>query len=467
VKPNILIIVTDDQGYADLSAYAHAAADIQTPNLDRLARSGILFEQAYVTAPVCSPSRSGFNTGRYQQRWDGKAGWKSGLPETVKTIAEHLKPAGYVTGKLGKSDYGTDYHTHDARVYPLNHGFDEFLGFSSHAHDYYLLSEEVEAKTPDPHGHSAALGPLMHNETRKSYASGYLTEIFTDAATDFLERHQAEPFLLQLHYNSVHHLIHEVPKRYLDKFGVPEIPRYNPEDGGSYEDYYRTYNSLDPITDKDMRGYYLANLNCLDDNIGRLLDTLDRLGLAENTLIVCFGDNGGSPLTGADNRPLRGAKFDVYEGGLRVPFMLRWPAVLGAATCFKLPVSALDVLPTVLEAAQLERPAELDGCSLLPALRGEETEPLPSRALFWKWQESFAVREGPWKLMRGRTDPPNRAPTSRILDGPDAGHLSLFNLDKDPAEQQNLIAQHPDTAERLQKLYDAWDAENGAIPMSG
>ena len=245
-RPNVVIIATDDQGYADLSAYAHSAKDISTPNMDRLAKDGVLCTQAYVSAPVCSPSRAGWNTGCYQQRWNPAAGWNPGLPQNVKNIAEYFKDAGYITGKVGKNDYGKGYHSQDTREYPLNHGYDEFLGFSSHAHDFFCLSEDIEKRTPDPHGPSAALGTLFHNRSRKSYEEGYTTEIFTDAAIDFLKRNKEKPFFLALYYNSVHHLIHEVPDRYLKKHGVKKIPNYNPDTMGRYREYYNKYNKLDP-----------------------------------------------------------------------------------------------------------------------------------------------------------------------------------------------------------------------------
>src|SRR5688572_24900493 len=147
-RPNVVVIVTDDQGYGDLSAYAHAAKDVSTPNMDRIAAKGLLFTRAYVTAPVCSPSRAAWNTGRYQQRWDLRLGQTPGLPKSGRTIAEYFKGAGYVTGMVGKNDFGRGYHSQEAREYPLNHGYDEFLGFSSHAHDYFLLSKEIENATP-------------------------------------------------------------------------------------------------------------------------------------------------------------------------------------------------------------------------------------------------------------------------------------------------------------------------------
>ena len=458
-RPNIVIIVTDDQGYADLSAYDHSANDIETPNMDRIAENGVLFTQAYVTAPVCSPSRAGWNTGRYQQRWDANAGWAPGLPEDIPTLAECLQAAGYVTGKVGKNDFGTGYHSLEPHEYPLNHGFDEFLGFSSHAHDYFLLSEDIEKRTPDPYGHSAALGTLLCNRGRVSYDEGYTTEIFTDWAIDFVERHQHEPFFLTVSHNSVHHLIHEVPDRYLQKFGVPAIPNYEPETMGKYNDYYNKYNQLGAINDEDMRRYYLANLNCLDDNVGRLLDTLERLGLGDNTLLVFFSDNGGSPLTGADNRPLRGSKYLLWEGGLRVPFMMRWPGRLPEGQCYSHRVSTLDILPTCLEAAAVETPGELDGTSMLTVVQEDTVAPSAQTPLFWQFQKQYAVRDGDWKLVKA-PDAPGRQPTSRFISGPIAANRGqLFNLVEDPSEQHDMYDESPEIAERLEVLYRSWKAD--------
>ena len=324
-RPNFLVIVTDDQGYADLSAYKHHAPDVRTPNMDRIAAKGVLFTDAYVTAPVCSPSRAGWNTGRHQVRWDPKSSFGCGLPEKVEHIAEIMKANGYATARFGKNDYGRGYHVQKTREYPLNHGYDEFLGFSAHGHDYFLLSKDIEARTPDPKGHSAVVGPLMHNKGVKEFKEGYLTEIFTDATIDFLKRHQDAPFFVTLSYNSVHHLIHQVPKRYLDKHGVKDIPNYDPKTMGKYADWFEQYITLGKIADDEMRKYYLANLHCLDDNIGRVIDALENSSLIDNTIVIFFSDNGGPPTTGACNRPLAGSKFTLWEGGIRIPFILSRP----------------------------------------------------------------------------------------------------------------------------------------------
>uniref|UniRef100_UPI004047422B sulfatase family protein n=1 Tax=Mariniflexile sp. TaxID=1979402 RepID=UPI004047422B len=277
--PNILLIVVDDQGYADFEPFKNHDPVITNPNMTKLANSGMIFTEAYTTAPVCSPSRVGMLTGKNQIRWDKNASWGPGLPDSVKTIAEYLKEAGYATARIGKNDLGKNFHKYDVREYPLKHGYDEFLGFSAHAHDYWLLSQEIKDRTPDPDGTSAVLGPLMHNNGVKSYKDGYLTDILTDEAIQYIQKSKNKPFFLTLAYNSVHHLIHEVPQKYLDKYHVKPIPNYDPDSlmafekhpVGSYSAYYDKYSRLGAIQDEDLRKYYLANLNCLDDNIGRVL----------------------------------------------------------------------------------------------------------------------------------------------------------------------------------------------------
>ncbi|HSB13263.1 MAG TPA: sulfatase-like hydrolase/transferase [Bryobacteraceae bacterium] len=463
------MIVTDDQGYADLSAYAHSAADVSTPNMDRIAAGGVLFTRAYVTAPVCSPSRAGWNTGRYQQRWDPDAGWNPGLPSDSKTIAEYFKSAGYATAKVGKSDFGRGYHRQDGREYPLNHGYDEFLGFSSHAHDYFLLSDKSEKMTPDPYGHSAALGTLFENRGRKSFESGYITEIFTDRAIQFLERNRSRPFFLNVAYNSVHTLVHEVPEKYLEKFGVKPIPNYDPRTMGKYVDYYDKYAQLGIISGEEMRKYYLANLNCLDDNIGRLLNALDRLKLTENTLIVFFSDNGGTPHGGGGNLPLRGSKSTTFEGGIRVPFMMRWPGRLPAGGTYAYPVSTLDLLPTFLDAARIPAlpSATLDGESFLQAVKAGRPSRNESRPLFWLFRGRWAVLSGDWKLVK--TSGPGGPPAHQILSGGDPAEPkpALFNLKSDPAEQHDVSGQHPDVVKRLNRLFEDWRQQTRTEALSG
>jgi arylsulfatase A-like enzyme len=453
-KPNFLIIVTDDQGYADLSAFQHHAEDVHTPNMDRLAARGVLFTEAYVSAPVCSPSRAGWNTGRHQVRWDPKSSFACGLPEAVPHIAEIMKANGYTTARFGKNDYGKNLHRRDVREYPLNHGYDEFLGFSAHGHDYFLLSKDIKKRTLDPRGHSAVVGPLMHNRGIKEFKDGYLTDIFTDAAIDFLNRDRDEPFFLTLSYNSVHHLIHQVPKRYLDKYGVKEIPNYDPKTMGKYEEWFKKYIVLDEINAEEMRKYYLANLNCLDDNIGRVLNALDETSLTDNTVVIFFSDNGGAPTTGARNLPLAGSKFTLWEGGIRVPFILSRPGDPHAGETWNQPISTLDVLPTCLEAAGIELPELLDGRSIPTSLKAFD-EP---RSLFWRWRGSYAVRSGDWKLLHNGGK--SGKATSGIVER--TGLLKsarLFNLREDPFESRDLSEEHPEVMQRLKRIYADWSRD--------
>jgi len=454
--PNFLIIVVDDQGYADLSAYAHSAPDVSTPNMDRLAKRGILFTNAYATAGVCSPARAGWNTGQHQARWDPTSGFNCGLPKGNPTLASMLKAHGYTTAKIGKNDYGNrSLHSHKAYAYPINHGYDEFLGFSAHGFDFFLLSEDIKKRTPDSTGLSASVGPLMHNKGYKEFQEGHLTEIFTDAAIEFLQRDHDKPFLLTLSYNAVHHLIHQSPKRYLNKHGVREIPNYDPEKDGSYAKWFQRFITLGEISDEEMRKYYLANLNCLDDNIGRVLDALDNAELNDNTVIVFFSDNGAPPTNGARALPLAGSKFTIWEGGIRIPFILSRPGDSHAGEIWDQPVSTLDVVPTCLEAAGQEISDKLDG----QAIHASDE----SRTFFWRMgKDSHAVRSGDWKLIHngGRKD---RQPTSGVIYREEyLTGTCLFNLAEDPGESRDLSRKYPEITQRLQRLYETWSDEIAA-----
>ena len=463
-KPNVLLIIVDDQGYADFEPFENHDPRISTPNMSRLAKEGTVYTQAYVSAPVCSPSRAGLNTGKNQFRWDEKAGWGPGLPDNVKTIAEYMKGAGYATARIGKSDYGKNYHRFDVREYPLNHGYDYFLGFSAHAHDYWLSSDEIAKRTPDPNGTSAHLGPLMENNSYHSFDNGYLTNIFTDEAIKYLGTKRDKPFFLTLAYNSVHHVIHEVPQKYLDKYDVAPIHNYDPDSmetfgnqkPGSYSAYYEKYTRLGVIQDEDMRKYYLANLNCLDDNIGRLLDALKADGLDDNTLVIFVSDNGGSPITGANNAPLSAGKYSLWEGGIRVPMAVRWPGNVAAGKVETRYVSTLDILPTVAQAAGIRLADNtLDGVSLLSGESGDD------RLLVWRWGKTWAVRKGDWKLTNANESWGKGRPSNLYIK-PISNDLSLklFNLKEDPGERINLADKMPDKVKEMQQEYNNWVRQN-------
>lgn len=461
-KPNILLIVVDDQGYADFSPFEAHDETVSTPNISRLGKSGTVYTQAYVTAPVCSPSRAGILTGKNQFRWDKPASWGPGLPDDVKTLPEYLKEVGYHTIRIGKNDLGRNFHKNDVREYPLNHGYDEFLGFSAHAHDYWLNSQSIKERTPDPYGTSALLGPLMHNMGEKSYEEGYLTDIFTDESIEFLKRKHEKPFFLTLSYNAVHHLIHEVPKKYLDKYNVKEIPNYDPDSlvafknhkPGSYSAYYDKYSRIGDINTDDLRKYYLANLNCLDDNIGRLLATMQEEGLDKNTVIIFISDNGGSPLTGSNNAPLTAGKYSLWEGGIRVPMSISWHGHIDADKVENRYVSATDILPTLTKIAGVNVADEdIDGIDLL--------EPKQERLLVWKWQKTWAVRKGKWKLTNTKENHWKSEPSAQyIAPIRDDLTLKLFNIEDDPGERNDLVNDYPEIAKELETAYNKWCKAN-------
>lgn len=459
-RPNIILIVTDDQGYADLSAYKHASKNCSTPNMDRIAKSGVLFTNCYATAPVCSPSRVGMLTGKYQQRWDPASYWTPGLPANVKTLAEILKQSGYVTAKIGKSDLGRNFHNPGAREFPNHHGYDQFLGFSAHAHDYFLLDKETEKATPDPYGWSESLGRLFRDTVKESFKDSYTTNLFTDEAISFVKKNQNTPFFLDLSYNAVHHLIHEVPQKYLDKWNVKKIPNYSPS-RGKYADYYWDYTQVNEITDEEMRRYYLANLNCLDDNIGRLLDALTEMNLDENTMVIFISDNGGEPLSGANNLPLAGSKYTMYEGGIRVPFILSFPGKLPKNKTYNHRVSALDIVPTCLEAAGIKNinSEQFDGASILNPVRKNKQSEAAKEPLFFKFDKHYAVVDDNWKLVYTEDyNPADRPITSQIMLGKSNNELALYNLKKDPGERHNLIKLEPEKAKELKNKFLEWES---------
>ena len=264
-----------------------------------------------------------------------------------------------------------------------------------------------------------------------------------------------------LSYSAVHHLIHEVPKKYLDKYGVKEIPNYHPDslisygkkEAGTYAAYYDKYSRVGALKSDDLRKYYLANLNCLDDNIGRVLDVLSDEKIDKETIIVFISDNGGSPLTGSNNSPLTGGKYSLWEGGIRVPMALVWDGKVNANSKQDAYVSATDILPTLVKAAGIEvDDSTLDGRDLLAEI---DTE----RLLVWKWQKNWAVRKGDWKIIQ---EPKGeffvwQTPLADSYD------WQLFNLAEDPSELNNLASTQP---EKMQEMLAAWQSykkDNGVI----
>jgi arylsulfatase A-like enzyme len=406
-QPNVILILADDLGYADLGF--QGGRDIRTPHLDALARAGVRCTDGYASCPVCSPTRAGLLTGRYPQRfgfeYNPAIGPDAGLPVTETTLADLLRSAGYATGAVGKWHLGKEPQFH-----PLRRGFETFYGFLGGAH-YYV---PTEPSPTDPFARVFS-EPMVRDQTRIE-APAHLTEAFGQEAVAFIERHKGEPFFLYLAFNAVHVPL-QATDAYLGRF--PEIPSRS-------------------------RRTYAAMLSAMDDAVGLVRRKLRAEGLDRETLIVFLSDNGGHPLANAArNDPLRGEKTTVFEGGIRVPFVVTWPGHLPADRIYAQPVISLDILPTALALAGVTVPQRLhlDGVDLLPYLTGRHDGP-PHEALFWRYGDHRAIRRGKWK----RTMPAS-------------GPAGLYDLSTDIAESKDLSADHPEVVEELTRRYAVWNAQ--------
>jgi arylsulfatase A-like enzyme len=414
-RPNVVIILADDLGYGDLSI--HGSRDVVTPHIDSIAREGIRCTSGYVSAPYCSPSRAGLLTGRYQQRFGhefnpqllARGGKGQGLAPSEVTIAARLKAAGYATGLLGKWHQGEEDKFH-----PLNRGFTEFFGFLPGAHSY-VRSDDKD------------WGPIYRDRQRVKL-EGYLTDVLAQEAASFIEGNRREPFFLYLAFNAVHTPL-QVPDAAYKRFAHIKDPK---------------------------RRIHLAMTAALDDAVGKVLTKLRATGLDEKTLIFFLSDNGG-PTTkfapnASSNGPLRGSKGDTWEGGIRVPFFVRWKGQLPAGKVYDPPVIALDIHATALAAAGIAvKPAwKLDGVNLLPFLKGDNTA-APHAALFWRFGEQMAVRAGDWKLVRPDL---SAKEFGKIAEKP-----MLFNLRTDVGEKHDLAGKHPEKVKELLGKWQAWNKE--------
>jgi len=428
-RPNIICILVDDLGYADLSC--QGSREVLTPHIDSLATNGIRCTAGYVSAPQCSPSRAGLLTGRYQNRFGfeynfGGADRDCGLPTGERTIADDLKDAGYVTGIVGK------WHLGDAeRFRPYNRGFRESLW---HAGGGVYF--------PDPRTGSIA-GVRRGPEPVK--VSEYSTDAFAREAVDFIGRHQHEPFFLYL------------------AFVTPHWPM------AAKPEHVKRFEHV-----KDLhRRTFLAMMASLDENVGRVLDKLRETKLEENTLVFFVSDNGGptgAPRSTPDapfqygqntslNVPLRGVKGDLLEGGIRVPFLVQWKGRLPAGKVYDRPVISLDILPTTLAAAgaAVGGKRKLDGTNLLPYLDGRKSGS-PHETLYWRFnfppqqpdRYRWAIRQSDWKLVKNDREP-----------------VSLYDLMNDIGETRNLAGRHPDRAAAMEAAWRRWNAELAPPAWSG
>jgi arylsulfatase A-like enzyme len=408
-RPNFLVILSDDQGYADVGF--QGCKDIPTPHLDKLARSGLRCTGGYVTHPFCSPSRAALLTGRYQQRFGHEnnpfydpSDHREGLPTSEKLLPECLRTAGYVTGWVGKWHLGAA-----PEFRPQKRGFDETFGFIGGGHHYrdWQVDPKIEYQVP------------IERNGKSIEVKEHLTLAFGHEAATFIRRNKAQPWFLYLAFNAPHMPNEPTPER-LAKFAS--------------------------IADKRRRAY-AAQVSLLDDAIGETLVALHDSGQEKQTLVFFFSDNGG-PITqgapnGSYNTPLRGGKGDVYEGGVRVPFLVSWPGKLPAGRDYDLPVSSLDVFPTLLALAGLPLPAgkDYDGVDLMPFLSGAKTG-IPHQRLLWRTGggAQFAARDHDLKLVLQ----PHR-PTE------------LYNLASDRSEEDNLAIVRESEASALRKAVGDWN----------
>ena len=421
-QPNIVLIVADDLGYPDICAYGCSSG--RTPHIDSLAELGVKFTDGYVSAPICSPSRAGMLTGRYQQRFghEFNAGGAArshrmglGTPASETLLPAYLKSAGYATGMSGKWHLGSI----DA-LHPLNRGFDEFFGFLHGANAYFDRKTRTDAVFANAEGlrGRGPVNPILRGH-EPVVESEYLTDALTREAVAFIERHAEAPFFLYVPYNAPHTPL-EVTRRYYDRF--PEI-----------EDHATRV--------------YKAMISAVDDGVGAILATLREHGIADDTLTIFTADNGCAIYTGAcTNKPLFHGKLLPFEGGVRVPFLAAWPNGLPAGRTVATPVSTLDIVPTAIDLAGVPishmARQRFDGVNFVDLVN----QPLDvaDRAIFWRNKDNAGVRLGPWKMVQ-------------------LGELVfLFDLSTDIGEETNLIAAKPDVAEHLRRAYDAWARETRA-----
>lgn len=462
--PNIILIIADDLGYSDLAAYGNK--NVHTPNIDALANRGARFTQAYVTSPICAPSRMGIITGRYQQRFGAEfmlydkfdpsvrkkisrhffsvkkkpAGiatlkpdfllnrsvYVTDLPAGEITIADLLKQKGYATGYVGKWNLSSS-----PDVFPDQHGFDYSYYFdgalSRYVDDPVDSSQYISMHLPWAFSEIPAWAPRHGSTAIKEGRmtvkdTGYLTFSLAGKGIDFIERHKANPFFLTLSFNAPHDPF-QVPKKYFDRLA------------GITDSVKRVYNGM---------------IEALDDAVGLVLQKLEREGLTDNCLIFFISDNGGATYTRAtDNAPLRGGKATHFDGGISVPFFIKYPAGLQTGQVYNHPVSSLDIYSTIaaVSGAALAPGRTYDGVNLLPYLQQDSS--LPHRDFFWRSGYSKAFRRGDWKLY---VNEKNKV-------------AYLFNLADDREEKHDLAIKRPDKLKELKDALTDWEQKNAIAPL--
>lgn len=447
--PNFLLIVSDDQGYNDLGVLNPG---ILTPALDRLAREGVRLTNFYVAWPACTPSRGALLTGRYPQRngtYDmirneapdyghkySPAEYEvtferiGGMDEREILLPQMLHAAGYRSAIFGKWDLGSL-----RRFLPRQRGFDEFYGFVNTGIDYYT--------------HERYGVPSMYSGNHPTQADrgAYCTDLFEREALRFVRENADRPFLLYLPFNAPHGASSLDPVIRSSAQAPPEFKQLYPHLPDTVVDGTRYGEPAQVASPSKRKLEYLACVTAMDAAIGRVLDLLDETGQADNTLVIFFSDNGGSG--GASNAPLRGRKAQMFEGGLRVCCLMRYPGRVPAGSVCDEFLTTLEIVPTLLALSGAPPPEGviLDGHNLLPAVSGQA--PSPRQEMFWKRRDHEACRVGRWKWLRL------------------AGQESLFDLAADVGESQNLAARHPDQLRELRHRFDGWLTEMDAAEPRG
>lgn len=404
-QPNIIIILSDDAGYHDFSM--HGNKDFPTPNIDSIAANGVRFTQAYASAAVCSPSRAGLLTGKYQQRFGheynlpprpqkGENPELYGLAESETTLATALKKVGYHTVCLGKwhLGYAQQYH-------PNKRGFDDFIGLLSGHRSYF------PTKKPS-HGHM-----LQHNG-KQIEEPPYVTDFLSDQACQYIKQHRDKPLFMYLSYTAVHGPMH------------------------AKEQDLKHFPDITPAKRKKLA----AMTKSLHDGIGKLIQTLKDEKQYDNTLLIFLNDNGGASNNASSNTPLRGRKGDHFEGGIRVPMLMQHPRIIKKGLVNDHPIISLDIFATAMTLANHPSTNTIDGVNLIPFIKGEAIG-TPHKNLFWKRGGIATVREGDWKLIRVKGQPP-----------------LLYNLKQDINEKHNLNSKHPDRVQHMLKLIAEWEKDH-------
>ncbi len=417
--PNLIVIMTDDQGYADVGF--NGCEDIPTPNIDAIAKNGVKFTRGYVTYPVCGPSRAGFLTGRYQGRFGfsdnpsiNPNDPSAGLPVEEETIAEVLKKSNYNNAVIGKWHMGTH-----PRFHPLERGFDYFFGFLSGGHNYFPEKLNINDLSEVKRKWQWYATKIKENRTVVEIED-YLTDELSQSAVKYIEKQVSndQHFMLYLAYNAPHTPLQATPK-YLSRFDHIKDPK---------------------------RKTYAAMVSAVDDGVGQILKTLKKSGIEENTIVVFLSDNGGAKNNGSDNRPLRGRKSDLFEGGIRVPFAMQWKGTIPAGMTYEKNVSSLDVMATIVaqNKISIDKKRTLDGVNLIPFLNGENDSE-PHDYLFWRKikYNAMAVMIGDQKLVKNKRN----------------DFKEMFNLSSDLSETYNLIEKNNTQSKSMQLEWDLWNAE--------